>query len=785
MNNADTLLVKLITVLIYSTLGLLVLSFLLVFSFPLFLNPDHYKTQIADFVLEKTGRTMTFSGSVELDLFPDPSLTLTQISLSNAPGFGPEPMVKIDHLHGKLHLGDLLSWQVVMENFVVTGVELFLERSATGQNNWDDLMVHAMKGQKAALPDGGGADSVPGSIPLAQLGVRALGSLSARSITLREGSVRACQADASAEQGKRCLQATHLSFTPHVRLSNPPNGMVVEQVDADLTLQEPPFVGHVNLSYHQPVQKDSTTTQWHHAGVTLHGRVNIPSVKELELVWRSDVTMGPEPDRLHIAQADSTLTVWSDLPLFRELTWTLKGAAEVDLHQGRLSLPQGGLTWRIKSDQLPPAGVELAFQSAMEMDWQKEHLSVVGLQVTGPAQMRLEGSLQGHHLLSQPSLDVELTALHFDPRALLVALGRSVPPTTDPTAIHRAAGSAVIHLDGHGLAVTRMVLEMDRSRLTGNISWQAGGGTSTASGDDQIRFDLQGDQLTLDGYLPPEWTDLNQAEKRIQAVIAPELLLPHLPVEWLQHVDLQGNVRLDLLKVADVPFTHLALDVAVHDRQLELKPYRLTLYDGEMESRLVWDDRGDEPTLTLDKTATNVQMEPLLALLPYGRWLVGRADLVVHGEGQGREADRLWKNMQGNVAVMVHEGAVQGIDLAERFRESHAAGQEKRLFGAGVEKPSPDKRGSTPFSQLTGTARLAKGVMENKDLRLVSPALAVTGQGWVDWTRASVEYTLEVDGMDLLPNPPAASGQRLILPVRFQGDLSLLKAPVFGTMRSQ
>ncbi|MBF0401406.1 MAG: AsmA family protein [Magnetococcales bacterium] len=800
MKNADALLIKSITVLIYSTLALLVLSFLLALSLPLFLNPNHYKGQIADRVLEKTGRRLTFSGPVELDLFPDPTLTLEQLSLGNAPGFGPEPMVNIQRIHGRLRLRDLLKLQFVLENVTVTGVEVFLEQRAGGQNNWDDLVTHAVAANTAAgqplpadLPDNvlERAASQNTTSPI-QLGMRALSVLSARSITIQEGSVRLCRPYASAEDGKLCPQATHLSFMPRGPSPKAVDRTATVQVEADLTTHDPPFVGHVFLSYQKPAHTSPTTTQWRGAKLSVRGQVNMPPAKELELLWLSDIVLGPEPNRLHIAQADSKLTVWSDAALFREFTLTLKGGAEADIHTGKLQLPPGGISWRLKSDQLPPAGVELAFQSAIEMDLQQETIAMAGLQVTGPAQIRMEGHLQGSHLFSNPSVDAELTAFRFDPRALLVAMGRSVPPASDPAALRSATGSAVIHLDEQALAITRMVLNVDNSRLTGDLSWRADGQTATAVGRDLVRFDVQADRLNLDGYLPPELTDPGQGNAVVQTLLAPELLLPELPPRWLQNLDLQGSFRLGELRINKTQAADLSLVVKVRDRQLQLHPYRLTLYGGEMESRLLWDGQGEEPRLTLDKSATEVQIEPLLRLLPYAQWLGGRANLAIHLDGRGQNADLLWKNMSGTLVLTVQDGQMQGMDLAERFRESYAGSQEKRPFIAGAEKPVTEKRGVTPFSKLTATGRLSNGLLESQDLRLLSPGLTVTGKGWVDLGQAAVEYTLEVDGTALLannsvalPNSVTMSGQRQVLPLRFQGDLNLLKSPVVGPIRSQ
>ncbi len=798
MKNADALVIKSVTLLIHSALALMVLSSLLALSLPVLLNPNNYKARIADKVLEKTGRTLTFSGDMEWSLFPNPSLTLKQISLSNAPGFGPGPMIQIQRLHGHLNLRNLFKLQFVMEQPSATGVELFLESDATGKNNWDDLVAQvaanraeageaaqkgAREGESAAQPDellDFERDGKPGGTPvsLVHLGTQVLAALSVRSVTLREGSVRLCRVGEAEGQKVSCLQATHLAFTPQSGLSDRRSTV---QLQADLTTQEPLFTGHVTLAYRPLPRTDRAITQWQNAEFTMRGHVNLPLAKEFELVWRSDVTMGPEPYSLHITQSDSTLTVWSDKGLFREFALIMKKDVEADLRTGKVAFSQGGVTWRVKSDQLPPVGVAWDFQSAMAVDWRQETLDIDSLQVSGPAQSHIEGRLHGDHLLSRPSLDAQLTAVRFDPRALLVAMGRSVPFTADPTALQSGSGSAAIHLDDQSLAVTDMVLEMDHSRIVGNLHWNTG--EPSATGRAVVRFDLQGDRLDLDRYLPPEWTGPDHADAIAQAMLAPEWLLPELPSQWLQGLDLQGHLSLGEVQTASGRATDLSLIVGVQDRILQWQPYRMTIHEGTLETRLQWDDRGDEPVLTVDKSATDIQIEPLLHLVADGRWLTGRVNGVVHLSSQGRNPDTLWKNRHGTVALMIHDGTIQGMDLAERFREGYAASQEARSVSSGVEKAGTDKRGTTSFTQLTATGQITGGVVDNQDFRMLSALWQATGKGSVDLTQRSVDYTLEVDGMAALPGGLDPSRQRLVLPVRLQGDFGALKPPLMGALR--
>ena len=56
---------------------------------------NDYKDRISTIVFDNTGRTLVFDGELDLLVFPRFGVELGGLSLSNAEGFGPEPMIKV------------------------------------------------------------------------------------------------------------------------------------------------------------------------------------------------------------------------------------------------------------------------------------------------------------------------------------------------------------------------------------------------------------------------------------------------------------------------------------------------------------------------------------------------------------------------------------------------------------------------------------------------------------------------------------------------------------------
>lgn len=119
-------------------------------------DPNDYKDEIARLVKDKTGRTVTFGGDLSLSVFPWIGATTGAISLSNAPGFGADPFVKLNRAEVSVKLLPLLSGSIEIGTVVVDGLDLNLMRAKSGKTNWDDLMAAAEKEEKPAGKDSGG-----------------------------------------------------------------------------------------------------------------------------------------------------------------------------------------------------------------------------------------------------------------------------------------------------------------------------------------------------------------------------------------------------------------------------------------------------------------------------------------------------------------------------------------------------------------------------------------------------------------------------------------------------
>ncbi|MEW5773858.1 MAG: AsmA family protein [Thermodesulfobacteriota bacterium] len=119
--------------------ALVVLVVLAALILPRVVNPNAYKTKIAELVRERTGRTLTFGGDLSLSVFPWLGVRTGALALSNAPGFGDAPFAAVQEADVRVRLLPLLSREVEVDTVVVRGLALNLARDSRGKGNWEDL----------------------------------------------------------------------------------------------------------------------------------------------------------------------------------------------------------------------------------------------------------------------------------------------------------------------------------------------------------------------------------------------------------------------------------------------------------------------------------------------------------------------------------------------------------------------------------------------------------------------------------------------------------------------
>ena len=106
-----------------------------------FFDANEYKQQASDLVREQTGRELKFYGDVSLTVFPVLGMELGAMSFSNAEAFGATDMIKVNKASISVDVASLIAFNPQVNQLILDGLEINLQKNAAGVTNWDDLVT--------------------------------------------------------------------------------------------------------------------------------------------------------------------------------------------------------------------------------------------------------------------------------------------------------------------------------------------------------------------------------------------------------------------------------------------------------------------------------------------------------------------------------------------------------------------------------------------------------------------------------------------------------------------
>jgi len=98
------------------------------------------KDTIQNQVKKQTGRDLIIAGDLQPSVFPWAGVSISDITLANADGFGTQPFAEVGSADVKVELLPLIKRVVKIRNVELNGLSLDLQRAADGTTNWDDLV---------------------------------------------------------------------------------------------------------------------------------------------------------------------------------------------------------------------------------------------------------------------------------------------------------------------------------------------------------------------------------------------------------------------------------------------------------------------------------------------------------------------------------------------------------------------------------------------------------------------------------------------------------------------
>ncbi len=135
MNVIKILLISLVALLLFvvGAVGIFAVTF----------DANKYKQDLSGIVKHKTNRDLSFQGDIELTLYPFLGMKLGSMTFSNAPGFGDQPMLAVNHASVSVDVLSLLSFNPQVAELILDGLSINLQTNKRGKTNWDDLVTQS------------------------------------------------------------------------------------------------------------------------------------------------------------------------------------------------------------------------------------------------------------------------------------------------------------------------------------------------------------------------------------------------------------------------------------------------------------------------------------------------------------------------------------------------------------------------------------------------------------------------------------------------------------------
>ncbi len=131
---------KILKIFVYTVLVSLLFIAVAAGIFVATFDANLYKQDLSDLVRQQTGRELQFFGDVSLTIYPALGMKLGAMSLSNAPGFGAQSMVKINKASISVDVASLITFSPQVDQLLLQDLEINLQKNKAGKTNWDDLI---------------------------------------------------------------------------------------------------------------------------------------------------------------------------------------------------------------------------------------------------------------------------------------------------------------------------------------------------------------------------------------------------------------------------------------------------------------------------------------------------------------------------------------------------------------------------------------------------------------------------------------------------------------------
>lgn len=304
-----------------------------------------------------------------------------------------------------------------------------------------------------------------------------------------------------------------------------------------------------------------------------------------------------------------------------------------------------------------------------------------------------------------------------------------------------------------GMKLDNADMVVDDLRLRGAVN------VSIAGAKPMVVADLSTDTLNLNPYmvaanLPSNWL-ISEAY-----AVAPWTQAP-LDFKGLRAFDADIKLKANAIKAKVWDLKNVNLRANVQSGQLALNIANVETFGGAMTGVIRLNGAGDRAGLGLNVKGSGVQVQPLLKAVAGNDRITGTGEFTLDVDASGNSQADMVRNLNGKGTLMVRNGMIKGVNLAQMARNIRGA------FTGQVTGAAKD----TDFSELGGSYTITSGIISNQDLGMKAPYMRLSGKGDVNLPAYTIHYRLVPEVVDTGKGQGGADKSGIAVPILIAGSL--------------
>ena len=638
-------------------------------------------------VKEKQQRDLAFTGPVQLKWFPSIGADLNGVTLSEFQST--DQFLKADKVSISLALLPLLSSAVVVDAIQASGVTVNVVKNADGKFNFDDLSKSdnqdEVQSESEPSPDTGeqALNFSVDSIALENLNVAYTDKQTGLEASLNNFAMQSGRIEPGVP--------TDIELKGNVKANKPQADLNIDlNTRLEFGLGENLYANFENLKFAVLGQLDQQQADVNVQASTLNVNPNTLEIKAQSLDAKAKGQL-PNVGAFDVSLISPSLELSETVARGEALNF------KADLKQATRSinatLDLAGLQGNLKQ------AVSAALKTTVNL---VEGERTVNLQLASPMTLNMKSQL------------IELAALtgQLDVKDPALPKKQASMPLAGRLAVNNTEKTAELDLNSKFEATS-----FDLKAAVKNFAKPA------------ITAVLNADKLDIDALLPPK---KNSGTKTTSSSAEKPQDTP-VDLSPLRNLNLDLTANIGELKVSNIQAQQLKTKAVARGGKLTISPLDAKLYGGSTTGVITAD--ANTQTVTVNQNMTGVQIQPVIKALLDKDMVEGKGNVGINIRTTGNTVNQMKAALDGKVSVSLQDGAIKGINLAERFRNA------KSLLSSGSNSTQKtDTTQKTDFSSLAVSFDIANGVASSNDLNVMAPLFRIGGEGRVNLVNNSLDY---------------------------------------------